>query len=476
MLRPLQLLCFCLVPLGVFGQIDDAAPVRYAPDSLVTELEGLFDELARKHPGFYRYVTPTDYQRAIDSVLTQIDRPMTELEVYRLVKPLIAKMGCLHTGIMVSDATMTRLNAVPNVMPLQVSYQEGAVFVTRGLHDDLVGQEGAEVLSVNGRPMVEVYQQLLAHIPMDGHNQTGKHAILRSEFALWYRTLISDTTSFSLRLRQSGEEFSVIVPAILSADFPSFETQPQDPLQFEIREGYGWLRIQSFAKSYHREQGTRFKAVIDDAFQVLREESMDTLVIDLRGNTGGTDSYASYLVSHLLSGQYSYWDRIEVVPAVAQDVKGTARLFYGKPLPPTSSQDTLWHWQKSGWFTREFDYYQIQKAVTQPYQGVVYVLIDGLCMSSCADVAAVLHHQGRATFLGEETGGGYQGNTSGMIPSVELDTGLRVDIPLLKYTNAVNPTVNVGRGTIPDVMVPQALYEKEDATLAAFERLFLQRP
>lgn len=79
-------------------------------------------------------------------------------------------------------------------------------------------------------------------------------------------------------------------------------------------------------------------------------------------------------------------------------------------------------------------------------------------MSSCADVAAVLSHNKKAFFAGEETGGGYQGNNSGLMPKTTLaPTRLQLTVPLQAYYNAVNPTINTGRGTMPDLAVTETV-------------------
>jgi len=41
-------------------------------------------------------------------------------------------------------------------------------------------------------------------------------------------------------------------------------------------------------------------------------------------------------------------------------------------------------------------------------------------MSSCADVVAILSYNKKALFIGDETGGGYQGNNSGMTPETKV--------------------------------------------------------
>ena len=82
------------------------------------------------------------------------------------------------------------------------------------------------------------------------------------------------------------------------------------------------------------------------------------------------------------------------------------------------------------------------------------MLIDGFSFSTCADVATVLHHHRWATFIGEETGGRYDGNTSGHTRTITLPhSGIIVNIPMWKYTTANIGHDYEGRGVIPDYPV-----------------------
>ncbi|MEQ9414462.1 MAG: S41 family peptidase, partial [Cyclobacteriaceae bacterium] len=109
----------------------------------------------------------------------------------------------------------------------------------------------------------------------------------------------------------------------------------------------------------------------------------------------------------------------------------------------------------------------------------VYVLIDGFSFSTCADVATVLHHHQLATFIGEETGGGYDGNTSGNSKSLVLpNSGIRINLPMWKYTTANIGHPYYGRGVIPDFPVEQTrqeLIENKDPVMKKALRL-LQHP
>ena len=68
-------------------------------------------------------------------------------------------------------------------------------------------------------------------------------------------------------------------------------------------------------------------------------------------------------------------------------------------------------------------------------------------------MTATLHHLKRATFIGEETCGGYQGNTSGLNALIVLPhSGLRLRIQMYDYWNPVFPA-EPGRGTLADYPV-----------------------
>ena len=90
-----------------------------------------------------------------------------------------------------------------------------------------------------------------------------------------------------------------------------------------------------------------------------------------------------------------------------------------------------------------------QESAANHFQGQIYVLIDGGCFSTCADVASVVKFNNLATsFIGQTTGGGATGNTSGASYTFRgIHTGISVNIP--KMENILLPTfpkTNQARG------------------------------
>ncbi|GAB3929964.1 S41 family peptidase [Mucilaginibacter myungsuensis] len=453
-------LAYCLLQLlaaPLFAQkqkkIDPNETI--SADSARNAITSIVKELKRQHPGFFRYHDEADTDRYIDSVKASISAPPDQLAYFRKLKPIISRIGCLHTDLTLSEEYSAYLNSKPNLLPLRLFFSGDKAFITANYSGDNAIPIGAEVTCINGKSIKELHDKILPNIPSDGYNQTLKYQLLNNRTAHWYRSIIEVTDQFKVMINTVNGPKEFTLKGVLDKDIPKpeamdFGTKPR--LNFMVDGSLATLRILSFANSGIKRGKQDFKKFIDDAFKQLKANGTKDLILDLRDNTGGTDANAAYLCTYLMDKPYRYWDHIEVTEGVAQEVKGVATWFYKKPV----KQDSLYLWQKS-WMTKEFDFYQPQKPHKNAYTGKLYVLINGLCMSSCADIAAVLHHNKRAIFIGEETGGGYHGNTSGMMPHAELTFGITLSVPLQKYVNAVDPKLNIAHGTPPDVLITRTV-------------------
>jgi hypothetical protein len=430
---------------------------RYAADSVKKWMSSILRETSIKHPGFYRYTPKSRFNSLIDSTQQTIKDSLTTLEYYRKLKPLFAAIGCVHTGVTLSKNYNDYLNKSATLLPLAVFIDdEQKVYITKNYSTDSSIQLKSEILSINGQSTKEIVHLIYQAIPSDGFNETEKKLLLNHRFAFWYQTVIDATPTFKLEVLDRGLPKTLELNGVNSEVFPSasaLETNYKKPLEFEqINDGIGVLKIHTFAQSTIKKNSQNFKKFTRTTFKTIAKQEIKTLVIDLRYNTGGTDGNAAFLAAYFFNQPFRYWEKIEVTEALAKEVKGLAKLIYRKPV----KNGDFYQWQKSR-LTHEFDYYEWQKPAKNNFQGQVYLLTNGLCLSSCSDFIAILAHNQKAKIIGQESGGGYQGNTSGIMPTVSIPGGLRVTIPLMKYTNAVDLQQNFGHGTIPDYAVSPTL-------------------
>jgi C-terminal processing protease CtpA/Prc len=88
------------------------------------------------------------------------------------------------------------------------------------------------------------------------------------------------------------------------------------------------------------------------------------------------------------------------------------------------------------------------------FNGQVYVLTNGPTFSASTLFCSAVKGQQNVQLIGEETGGGWHGNSGIMIPDITLPiTKLRVRLPLFKIVQ-YNHVPKNGRGVMPDIYIP----------------------
>ena len=468
MLKSAMLLpVFCLTT--VYGSAQ-----KLPPDTVRGMIRDLSRELSLKHPGYYRYRSASYFKRYADSLSATVTDSLTELETFRKLKPFIGQIGCLHTDLQLSPAVKAEMAQRPVLFPLQLYFKGQKAYVARNASGNKSIVPGSEVLSINGRSIPQILDILLPAIASDGFNQTLRYRSLYNFFPLQYSRMIEVTDQYTVKISHLNKVSTCQLKGALTKDIaaPGFMLPPDNgkPLACTIKEATAVLSVHSFADSDIKEHDQDFKLFIVSAFADMRAQGVKHLILDLRDNTGGSDGNAAFLAGYFFDKPYRYWDRIEVTETIAGEIKGEAEQYYRKPV----QEGSRWLWKKAK-VVNDFDYYETQQPAVYPFTGKAYVLTNGFTMSSAADLSAVLKFNKKAVFIGEETGGGFQGNNSGMMPESELKpSGMVVTIPLQKYYTAVDSTLYHGKGTLPDYPVsytPQELVNDKDKEMALAEAL-----
>ncbi|MGE4512803.1 MAG: hypothetical protein AB7E26_03160 [Chryseobacterium sp.] len=221
-----------------FGQAKELKPdKKYPADSLRQWTSGLMDEISKKHPGFYRYTDKGKFGLLIDSTQQSIQDSLTQLQYYRKLKPLFAKIGCLHTGIELPEESKTYLDT--NLLPLElfVEAKTHKVLVSKNYSDKKNIQIGGEVVSINGTPNSVILNKLLAVIPSDGYNQTEKILLLNYRFPFWYQEIIDAPKVFKVVVRSENTEQTFDLNGASKDVFPPLEKLEKNygsPLEFDF--------------------------------------------------------------------------------------------------------------------------------------------------------------------------------------------------------------------------------------------------
>ena len=120
--------------------------------------------------------------------------------------------------------------------------------------------------------------------------------------------------------------------------------------------------------------------------------------------------------------------------------------------------DSIVYKTNTGMFRLKKEYYNYvpllneQQPDKNHYKGKLYTLINGASGSMASVVSSFLKAKGRSVFIGEESGGTMEGNTSlGYARLLLPNTKIRIEIPLTKTAHYVDFVK--GRGVFPDYYV-----------------------
>lgn len=430
-----------------------AGPAVLEPDALREDL-GLFQHaLESAHPALRRYATEEELEAAFDAAWALADEPHTVVELECALARVVSVVGCGHTRVSPPRTERERRRRELLCLPLELAFLGGRAYVLADFGEEPSIPAGSELVALDGRPMAELVEETLALLSGDGRIRTGRLEELGRSLPEWHALLHGGGQSLVSARTPAGETLEIRRDGLPLGELQRLRAErtrePDRPaLSFEVtEESVGLLTIRSFGGGVADAEGHGYESFLATSFASLAEAGARSLVIDLRQNGGGSDVYGAMLLAHLVQEPFRYYDRLEVVLREL-DFREHA------VLPADVEEALAGEMSEAGNGARLYTAHP-NLAPIQPraprFAGPVFVLIDGGSFSATAEFAANAHELGRCVFVGEETGGGYHGNTSG--PELVLTlprSGVHVNVPLWKYVMAVEGSPEVPRGILPD--------------------------
>ena len=398
--------------------------------------------LTENHPDLYRHRSQELVDQMLDSCQMSIVGPMDVIAFGNMVRFAVSAIECGHTSGSLPGELMERYAASVPMFPLKLWFAGDRAFVL--CSKDANAPVGSEILSIDSEPVKQIRQKLFQYLPSDGKIQTKKNATLNNDaFLFLYNFIYGEKTHFKIRLTMpDGQNREVALQAthFENTQCPAYQTADNEkPLEISLTDSTSaLLTIRTFSKDRISNAGQDFPAFLQNALEQIGQRKTQHLLIDLRGNGGGDDVYGARLYSYLTSKPFRYFSALQ-----------------SKSKPVMTPQD--------------HPGLAVQQPANVSFGGKVYVLIDGRTFSTAADFCAIARSNARGIFIGEETGGGYEGNNSGGTVRANLPhSGIRVAVPTVRYSNAVTPGTERGRGIIPDYPVSPSIWEvlaKKDVQL-----------
>lgn len=440
---------------------------KYSPAILQADYSIFRHILETSHPSIYWYTTKDSMNYYFDEGFKTLKDSMTEIQFRDQLAYVIAKIDCGHTSMKGSHAFAKYIDtASSDAFPFALKFWSDTMVITANLrrHDPIL-QRGTIVKSINGYDARALTDTLFNYITTDGYSMNGKYQSLSTGFAFpnLYRNIIGMTDSMDIRYIDSMgmEKQAWVRPYNFKADTLYKKTLNQGPpgrgegknktkpsvyfspvnLQLDTVMKTGFMTITTFDRSDH------LKKFFKHSFKTLQKTHIKNLIIDVRSNGGGDAGLSTLLTRYIIDHQFKLADSLYTIKPPSEYRKYIHKGFwYGLLISFVTSKqaDGKYHF-------RYFEKHYYKPKQDYHYDGQVFILIGGNSFSATTLFAGDLKGQKNVTLVGEETGGGYYGNTAWIIPDVWLpNTGLRFRLPRFRMVISRDRIKN-GRGIMPDV-------------------------
>jgi Peptidase family S41 len=308
-----------------------------------------------------------------------------------------------------------------------------------------------------------VGEKFTGTLPLENYPKIMKEALAKADSKIYNRTILttaaykdfaSNTSEAATKAQDDLEavfSFFYYVRKLPTSHFALLKTSPSEVDSKKSKQIFleeksaqtAYLKVLSFNGS---------KSEVDSAFNLIYQKNYQNLIIEFRGNSGGTVEAGMALSNHLFDSTF------------LGGVFLTQNWFNNNTLPPSESD-----FGKFPYFSAS-NYNLIMAGIhatdglclkiipnTKTFKGKLFILTDITTASTCEPIVYALKQKNKATIIGQTTAGAMMNGEK-----FELSNGFSIYIPTADYYAAdgfridqkgIKPTVE----TKPELALEQAL-------------------
>ncbi len=394
--------------------------------AMITDLEFLNQAVVDGHPiNYNKAVKQVELTHIIKEVETNATDSISLEEYEYLLRKAIYHIGCTHTSI-ISGLNKSKASE-QNFFPEEVKIHQGNLYIN---HEGKI----QKIERINGLPVEIILDKITYYFASDGIDNSLSYTLFNTNPSYWLAAHLGFVESYSIE----GDNFEI---QLIASDSIARQKVKDEHFQLKMRNEnnrFGLYRDIPYLKinRFRKADKSFFKKV----FQRIEAMETDELIIDLRGNTGGSRKAGIVLARHLAESKFRF--------AICQPKLNTYQYLNSKGkffwfLSKLKYNLGDFYRSKKSDLGRTFHYAHRPKS--KRYEGKIYVLTDGLSISASTMVTTWLKLHSNAVFIGTPTGGGYNGHNAGAYPQIELPkSGVLIKFPAYRVILDKNSNIYTG--------------------------------
>jgi hypothetical protein len=448
------------IALTIISLISTAYAIQGQPLTLTKEqanedFKWLRFSLEYTHPRLYKYDSKSMVDIRFDSLARSIKSEISGLDFLALVSKTNAAVRCGHLYTIPQGQLAVEVSD-KKVLPFQIKVLDDKIYIVNDCSNSSI-QNGAQILAINGKTDKEILEAILPGIASDGYIQTRKYRLMERYFFhqfhgfdLYYHLHVDRSDVFRIEFLEfdTNKSKTVTIKGISIAErqkilWKKYAIDEQGWFKspsprFEIDKQQDWALLTVSRSFYDKAIDPDFDSLLHSAFAQIKNNKVTNLILDLRNNEGGDEHQQMELMSYLYDKPFKLYQNIFLSHLDFRPLKhviierDTADLLFNNDDEYMRRvNDNLWinNYEYS-------DNLMLKQPKGNAFRGNLYVLMNGICFSSAADLVADLKRTTSAVFIGEETGGVYEGPTGG--------DNIVIQLPNSKIMIRISPNIQIG--------------------------------
>ena len=493
-------LCFILVLTSCTSvkKHNEQIKALHSVEDLHKDIDKVYKQLQKHHPKLYQYTSKEVLDFKFDSLKNTITSPVSSRDFYKKLAPVVTNVRQGHISVSPPNRRFTKKERKVlkekkfQFNDLDFEYLDDKLWVkdTQSKDSTIVGSEVVKMEDEKVSDLIKEYKTLFSS---DGFNQTFYNRRVGYSFSkLYFKdkgyvdslkvTFKNKDSLYNKTFRRIAKKKKTVANDSVKVKKPvkiSKVKKKEKRLAAKAKNKYNikygfiksrkiYTRNFSFigkdsSVAYMKIRGFgngKFKDFYKESFTKMDSVKTQNFVLDLRYNGGGRLSEISDLYSYLTDKEYQFITESEVnsrIPflkaytsnAMPNSLKAVVGIF----SPIFLTHNLLKTKKRDGKLYYKFKQSKVAKPKPLNFEGNIYVLINGYSFSASSILSTQLQAKKRATFVGEETGGAYNGTVAGISKTYQLPTSkLKIRISLMQIETPFKQQPD-GFGVKPDVKI-----------------------
>lgn len=453
-MKNLYTLLFFLLAIFSQNSLAQQSDKEFDKNEIIEDLDYLNNSLNDAHYNLYAYTSKEDFLKNYQNIKNSITKDsLSVLEATTIFQKVISVANNGHTEIdFPGDSYRAYAYSAGTIFPLEIAFENDKCLIRKNFSNNPDIKIGSEIISINGVLMADILAEIYRQVSAERTYFKNAKIELYS-FPRYYWQVFGKQDDFEIEIQSNETVKRYSIEAVNLIE--GYEMKRTEVLNAQ-------MNLKFFKKAAYLNPGhfngdeTIYQRFIDSAFLKINERQSENLIIDLRNNNGGNNSFSDYLVSYFANSPFKWNSRLSIKSS--KFLKEHTR----------KHSDTTDIYFKNILSYNNGEIYDVQSEDYQPQEvnkrfiGKVYVLVNRQSHSMSAVTAAQVQDSKFGTIVGEETGE-YPTLYASQFQYALPNTGIIVKVAKGQIIR-VNGSEKL-EGVIPDIIIKDHLIDEEDEIL-----------